>query len=308
MATQEPTQRSKGKWTDEVWLCIRAVYESDSEMSVEDILKFVKQELDVESLPRRSSVQSRADREGWQRPQNLRQKTESELIKVMNKARKEALFIDEENKDEENQYIDDSQLHDDDYIERRDASVSASIMSVKKLLSNSVKRKRKVAEVVRRDREMVERLQDIVEHVMDELIIHKTLMLSEDFKKVAYPEDMERVERTYGVNLGLVEPVLFMSNAVEKLVKMRIVLFGITPEDTREPETAGRVKDLEDPTAYIEQQKRLLARNKELAARRRYIESGGLDADVAREMNAKMQELGLNDDDISEAEFEEIDD
>lgn len=311
MTTQEKPKQARKviKCSDEVWACIRAVYESDGKMSIENILAFIQEDLGLENLPKRTSVQSRANKENWERPDNLRHKTHSQLIKIAEKARKELLFVSDDLNININQCDIVENEGEKDYKTRRNEIIFSSMSSVKKLLSTSAKKKKKIADVIRRNRESVDQVRNIVEHVTDELIGSKTLMLSAEFRSFASPEDLEQVERSYGVHVGLIEPLLDLTSAVEKLTKMDVALFGITPEDTREPETDGRMQSLEDDTAYIEQRERLRQQQLAQAERRKYIESGGLAAEVEQEMQERAKALKFDDDDdISEAEFEEITD
>ena len=311
--TDVKPKRKRTNYSDEIWFCIRTVYEADGKSSIERITEIVSEFTGITELPNRRTIGERADKEGWERPQNIRQKTNAQLEKIMAKAQKTLDMATEEDiKNTINQ--DDKENIDDfdEYVSQRDKIVSQALNGVKKLLSTSARRKLKIADVIRRDRNMVDQVQNLTLHVMDQLIINKTLMQSREFKKLAngadQAEDLEAVEHAYGMALGLVEPVMFLTNAIEKQAKLDAVLYGITSEDTREPETAGRMEDLEDDKAYEVAIAQLNQRNIEMAQRRIKFENGEFEREIMQQVEDQMNEQGFTDDDISEIEDDEYED
>lgn len=71
-------------------------------------------------------------------------------------------------------------------------------------------------------------------------------------------------------------------------------LYGTQLEDLKEENDAKRVKDLNDNKAYEAQQLRLASEAERIAARRRYIDSGGLEDEINAEMERRMNEEELD--------------
>lgn len=307
MTDNKPKRKPRSNYSDEIWFCVRTVYESDGESTVERIVEIVGEFLGEAKLPNRSTVVTRAEKEGWERPQNIQQKTHAQLKKIIQKARKTLDSATIEDKKNTINQGDSGFVSDlDEYVSRRNEIVSQALGGVKKLLSTTSRRKLKIADVIRRNRNMNDQLQQLTMHVTDEIVINKTLMLDRDFQREVEPEDKELVERSYGMALGLVEPIMFLTTAIEKQSKMDVMFYGITSEDTREPETAGRLSDLNDDTAYEQQMLELKQRNIQMMQRREMLESGDFEREIEEEQQRQMQEMGLLDDDISEAEYEDV--
>lgn len=307
MTDNKPKRKPRSNYSDEIWFCVRTVYEADGESTVERIVEIVGEFLGVTKLPNRSTVVTRAEKEGWERPQNIQQKTNVQLKRLMQKARNTLQSATIEDKKNTINQDDTGFLTDQDlYVSRRNEIVSQALGGVKKLLSASSRRKLKIADVIRRNRNMNDQLQNLTMHITDEIVINKTLMLDRVFQAEVEPEDKELIEKSYGMALGLVEPIMFLTNALEKQAKMDILFYGITSEDTREPETAGRLTDLNDDTAYEQQMLELKQRNIEMMERRAMLESGDFERQIEEEQQKQMQEMGFMDDDISEAEYEDI--
>lgn len=308
MTDNKPNRKTRNsKYSDEIWFCVRTVYESDGESTIERIVEIVGEFLGETKLPNRRTVVTRAEKEGWERPQNISQKTNAQLKKLMQKAKNTLQSATVEDKKNTINQDDTGFLTDYDlYVSRMDEIVSQALGGVKKLLSTTSRRKLKIADVIRRNRNMNDQLQHLTMHTTDEIVINKTLMLDRNFQLEAEPEDKELIEKSYGMALGLVEPIMFLTNAIEKQAKMDILFYGINSEDTREPETAGRLTNLNDDTAYEQQMLELKQRNIEMMERRAMLESGDFEREIEQEQQRQMQELGLLDDDISEAEYEDI--
>ncbi|WP_111857883.1 hypothetical protein [Acinetobacter sp. CFCC 10889] len=307
MTDNKPKRKPRSNYSDEIWFCVRTVYEADGESTVERIVEIVGEFLGETKLPNRRTVVTRAEKEGWERPQNISQKTNAQLYKLMKKARNSLDTATIEDKKNTINQDDTGFLTDKDlYVSRRNEIVSQALSGVKKLLSTTSRRKLKIADVIRRNRNMNDQLQHLTMHIIDEIVINKTLMLDRTFQAEAEPEDKELIEKSYGMALGLGEPIMFLTNALEKQAKMDILFYGITSEDTREPETAGRLTDLNDDTAYEQQMLELKQRNIEMMERRVMLESGDFEREIEEEQQRQMQEMGLLDDDISEAEYEDI--
>lgn len=74
-------------------------------------------------------------------------------------------------------------------------------------------------------------------------------------------------------------------------IKFELSLYGTQLEDLKDVNDTKRVKDLNNDKAYEEQQLHLEAQKEQIAARRRYIDSGGLEEEVNTEMERRMKEV-----------------
>ena len=89
-------------------------------------------------------------------------------------------------------------------------------------------------------------------------------------------------------------------------IKFELNLYGVQLEDLKDVDETKRVNDLNDNTAYEAQKERLALERESIAQRRRYIDSGGLEADTNAEMERRMMEA-QDADEESEIEDDEVD-
>src|SRR5699024_6823401 len=76
-------------------------------------------------------------------------------------------------------------------------------------------------------------------------------------------------------------------------IKVELSLYGTQLEDRKDMNDTKRGKDLNNNNAYEEQKLHLEAEKEQIAARRRYIDSGGLEEEVNTEMERRMKEVEL---------------
>ena len=133
MTDNKPKRKPRSNYSDEIWFCVRTVYEADGESTVERIVEIVGEFLGVTKLPNRSTVVTRAEKEGWERPQNIQQKTNVQLKRLMQKARNTLQSATIEDKKNTINQDDTGFLTDQDlYVSRRNEIVSQALGGVKK--------------------------------------------------------------------------------------------------------------------------------------------------------------------------------
>jgi hypothetical protein len=104
-------------------------------------------------------------------------------------------------------------------------------------------------------------------------------------------------------SLGLVES---LTTSLEKRAKIDFVLYGINPDDTREPDSAKRIFNLDEDKEYYELQEQIaLEKQKEIAERMAELSSGVFEQAVRLEAMQKAQQHDLGEV-VEDGEFEEI--
>lgn len=310
------TEKSKTTYSDEVWDCIRAVYEADGGSSVKRMLEIVQNTTQIDELPCRQTVVARAKREKWQRPDSLQQLSTAKLQKIIQRANGMALVLSgidpqfNDNEDDENQSYSVSERLDEYnndalYHEQKNNIVNAAMFGVKKLLSTAIHKKKTKAQVISRARSSQDRLFLLREHTLDQITLSVALLTNVQYKLIANETDLSNTEGTMNFNMRVLEMLNNTIAVNEKFIKTDFAIYGLTPDDVKEPETQGRMKDLHDETEYKEQLQRLDQQAKEMAARRHYIESGALEKEVAEEVRKKMIEAGMDDSDDDDYDDED---
>lgn len=117
------------------------------------------------------------------------------------------------------------------------------------------------------------------------------------------------IETAYNNSMRLYDKMISAINASESVVrsagmlaKLDFVLYGLNPEDTREPESEKRITSLMDDDEYYQKKQALLkAEGERIAQRMQMIQSGQFEEEVQQEMI----QLAKNDT-IDDAEFDEI--
>ena len=295
-------------YPDELWDCIRAVYESDGGSSVNRMLEVVQNAIQVTDVPSRQTVVARAKREKWTRPDSLQQLSTAKLQKIIQRANGMELILSginpqyEEGEGEENQDYSvserlDNYNHDTAYHDLKNHYANAAMLGVKKLLSTAIHKKKTKAQIISRARASQDRLFLLREHTLDQITLSVALLTNVQFKLVAKEEDLSNTEGTMNFNMRFMEMLNNTIAVNEKFIKTDFAIYGLTPDDVKEPETGGRMKDLNDDTEYNQQLERLDKQAQEMAARRHYIESGTLEREVEAQVRKQMVEAGMGEDD-----------
>lgn len=309
-------EKSKVTYSDDLWECIRAVYEADGGSSVKRMLEIVQNTTQIDELPSRQTVVARAKRENWQRPDSLQQLSTAKLQKIIQRANGMALVLSgidpqfNDDEDEENQSYSVSERLDEYnndalYHEQKNNIVNAAMLGVKKLLSTAIHKKKTKAQVIARARSSQDRLFLLRDHTLDQITLSVALLTNVQYKLLANETDLSNTEGIMNFNMRVLEMLNNTIAVNEKFIKTDFAIYGLTPDDVKEPETQGRMKDLNDDTEYQEQLKRLQEQSKEMAARRHYIESGTLEKEISEEVRRKMIEAGMDDNDDDDYEDDE---
>nr|WP_314367297.1 hypothetical protein [uncultured Acinetobacter sp.] len=292
------------------------MYEADGGSSVKRMLEIVQNTTQIDELPSRQTVVARAKRENWQRPDSLQQLSTAKLQKIIQRANGMALVLSgidpqfNDDEDEENQSYSVSERLDEYnndalYHEQKNNIVNAAMLGVKKLLSTAIHKKKTKAQVIARARSSQDRLFLLRDHTLDQITLSVALLTNVQYKLIANETDLSNTEGIMNFNMRVLEMLNNTIAVNEKFIKTDFAIYGLTPDDVKEPETQGRMKDLNDDTEYKEQLERLQAQSVEMAARRHYIESGTLEKEISEEVRRKMIEAGMDDSDDDDYEDDE---
>ncbi len=303
MSKTETKKSNTARYSEEVWACIKAVYEADGSSSIDRLLEIVRNETQIFDLPSRQTVLARAKREDWVRADGLAKLSTAKLTKIVQRTKGHLLLIggDSDNSEEDDSdFQQGSELDeynaDQEYLRQRESIVNTSVSGVKKLLSSSIHKKKTTAEVIKRGRAATDRIHLLYAHTLDQIVIAKELMTNIQFKLMAKEVDRNNVEAAYNFNMSFMETLVNSVAGYDKLLKADFALYGITPNDTKEPETGTRMQDLNDDAEYEEQVKRLQEQTEMVKSRRMYIESGQLQKEVTDEVHRQMEAMGLSND------------
>ncbi|MDR6630432.1 flagellin-specific chaperone FliS [Acinetobacter lwoffii] len=307
--SEDTLRVAPNKYSDDLWLCIRSIYEANPKLSYKRLKEQVQNELQCNDFPSQQSIAIKAEHEGWQRADLLIKKSDTVLKKMsrsVNKLTSEQDFKNfiasintEEEQDHEHGELD-TRAYDFDFIAE---IVENEKSNIKNLLMGSQVRRKKQAEVIVKARKRMELNNDFGDRLSDNLIMVYSLLLSDavrrNFTKPMIKELKDQLNALREVSAIYSD----LSFNKRENIKFQLSLYGVQMEDLKDVDDAKRVNDLNDNTAYDAQRERLAAERERIAARRRYIDSGGLQEDTDAEMERRMAEA---DSGITDVEFEEM--
>lgn len=307
--SEDTLRVAPNKYSDDLWLCIRSIYEANPKLSYKRLKEQVQNELQCTDFPSQQSIAIKAEHEGWQRADLLIKKSDTVLKKMsrsVNKLTSEQDFKNfiasintEEEQDFEHGELD-TRAYDFDFIAE---IVENEKSNIKNLLMGSQVRRKKQAEVIVKARKRMELNNDFGDRLSDNLIMVYSLLLSDavrrSFTKPMIKELKDQLNALREVSAIYSD----LSFNKRENIKFQLSLYGVQMEDLKDVDDAKRVNDLNDNTAYDAQRERLAAERERIAARRRYIDSGGLQEDTDAEMERRMAEA---DSGITDVEFEEM--
>jgi len=296
---------SKGnRYPDAVWICLRELYEASPKASVSAISTALSEMLDI-TVPSDSAIARRIKKEKWEKLSKKQCKfTSKTLQKKMQKKYNENLTAS----------IDVTDL-EEGIEELKNTQLSVSGHGIARLYQEKSFLSRKSANVIldlRRDsyvigqyhRMLLENLLDVdfkIDNFHEYFFSHP-----KEFQGMAMDEARSLLHINHARitrSIGLIES---MTTSLEKRAKIDFVLYGINPDDTREPESDNRIGDLDDDREYYEEQERLsMQKQEEIAERMALLQSGVFEEQVRLEAQKKAAEHDLGEV-IEDGEFEEI--
>lgn len=299
-------------YTPEFWLCVRAVYESNPKITYKRLRELVQNELQCEAFPSADAINSKAKLEDWSRLGELRQKSDLHLKKVITEVKNiEVITRQGKNKNKKNddEYQDDDEEEEEiDPIDLLDFSayhkfVESQKSRVEKLLMSSKIKQKKMSEVITQARKRLSTINDIGDLLSDQIVTNFALMTAPEILSMeGAVEFVERQNKILSKTVVIYNELTF---GRRESIKLEMQMYGVGIEDLRVVDQDTRMKTLNDDTAYEEQKARLMQQREEIAKRNFYINSGGLEKDVAEETKRRMDEAGEGNE-VDEFEFMDI--
>ena len=302
---------ASNRYSDDFWLCVQSIYEANSKITYRKLKELVQNELQCTDFPSQDVVSAKAQCEGWERASKLLEKSDSNLKKISRRVKN---ITDAESflgfvsslEDEEDQQFEHSdvpqEVYQFDFIKDL---IDSEKRDIKNLLMTSQVRRKKQAEVITKSRKRIALNNDFGDQLSDKLVMITALLTSDKIRQYFTKAMMRELKDQLNTLKSISETYSTLSFNKRENVKFELGLYGVQLEDLKDVDDAKRTTDLNDDTAYEAQRERLALERDKIAKRRRYIDSGGLQADVDAEVERLMNEAH-EDEGIEEAEFEEI--
>ena len=169
--------------------------------------------------------------------------------------------------------------------------VECEKVNIKNLLTNAQVRRKSQAEVIVKSRRRMALNNDLGDRLFDQLVIISTLLMSDRIRHNFTKPMMKQLKDQLNTLCQISEAYNNLSSNKRESIKFELSLYGTQLEDLKDVDDTKRVKDLNNDKAYEEQQMHLEAEKEQIAARRRYIDSGGLEEEVNAEMEQRMKEV-----------------
>jgi hypothetical protein len=307
------------RYSEDFWLCVRAIYESHPKITHKRLKELVQNELQCADFPSQDVVRAMATKQAWERSDALLKQSDANLKKIRSSVNnlqsiQGTMIISSNEKGANNHIIDHEVDEDEDAEEGNVFDFDAALelahskkMGIKNLLMSTQIKRKQMSEIIIKSRKRMMTINDIGDHLTDALVYNNELLTDEEFLRICPSELLERIanqQKRLGQTAGIFNELAF--NRRES-IKFELSLYGVTIEDLKDVDEGKMVKDLNDDTAYEAQKKRLEEERNRIAERRRYIDSGGLQEDVEAEMQRRMAEAAQDDDEVDEGVFQEVD-
>lgn len=308
--SEKDVKVAHNKYSDDFWLCVRRIHESNPKLTHKRLKELVQNELQCNDFPSHDVVAAKAEHEGWERSDILLKKSDSNLKKLSRGVKKleskeEFFNFIESIKDEQDQDNEDAQMIGDvyefDFIRE---IVEHEKSEIKNLLMTSQVRRKKQAEIIVKSRKRIELNNDFGDRLSDRLVMIYALIMSDKVRRTFTPPMMKELKSQLNTLQQISETYNNLSFNKRENIKFQLSLYGVQLEDLKDVDDAKRIHDLNDNAAYEKQQAKLEADKQRIAERRRYIDSGGLEQEVNEEMERRMNEANMNE--AEDGVFEEI--
>ena len=287
------------KYSDDFWLCVRAVHESNPKTTYKRLKELVQNELKCNNFPSQQAIAYKAKHEGWERSDSLLKKSDATLKKLIHSVKKiesENVLNDDLNNKKifENQNLrhGDTVFDVDDFDFIKEI-VECEKVNIKNLLTNAQVRRKSQAEVIVKSRRRMALNNDLGDRLFDQLVIISTLLMSDRIRHNFTKPMMKQLKDQLNTLCQISEAYNNFSFNRRESIKFELSLYGTQLEDLKDMNDTKRGKDLNNNKAYEEQKLHLEAEKEQIAARRRYIDSGGLEEEVNAEMEQRMKDAEL---------------
>lgn len=302
---------ASNKYSDDFWLCIRNIYETNPKIPYKRLKELVLNEMTCKEFPSHQAIAAMAKHKGWRRSDYLLKKSDATLKNLIHSVKNleslnnfnENFETNENIKKQIVGYKDEaSDMHDSVVIEE---ILECEKVSIENLLMKSKLKCKSQAEIILNSRKRMASLNDFGDLLSDSLVKISSELLSvvlrpDNFQKNAIKSMIQKLNDDLD-NLSLIaEAYSNLSGSRRESIKFELALYGTQLEDLKEVDKTKRMRDLYDDKAYEEQRLRLVVEAERIAGRRRYIDSGGLEEEVNAEMKQRMKEVESDGCDIDD--------
>ena len=290
---------SPNKYSDEFWLCVRRVHESNPKTTYKRLKELVQNELKCNNFPSQQAIANKAKHEGWERSDSLLKKSDATLKKLIRSVKKiESKNILKEDLNNKENFENQNLGHSDTVVDIDDFDfikeiVECEKVNIKNLLTNAQVRLKSQAEVIVKSRKRMALNNDFGDLLYDKLVMISTLLMSDKVKCTFTKPMMKQLKDQLNTLCQISEAYNNLSFNKRESIKFELSLYGTQLEDLKDRDDARRANDLNNDKAYEAQQLRLDSQKEKLAARRRYIDSGGLEEEINTELERLMEEVEL---------------
>ena len=287
------------KYSDEFWLCVRKVHESNPKTTYKRLKELVQNELKCNNFPSQQAIANKAKHEGWERSDSLLKKSDATLKKLIRSVKKiESENILKEDLNNKENFVNQNPGHSNTVVDVDDFDfikeiVECEKVNIKNLLTNAQVRRKSQAEVILKSRKRMALNNDLGDRLSDQLVIISTLLMSDKIRHAFTKPMMKQLEDRLNTLCQILEDYNKLSFNKRESIKFELSLYGTQLEDLKGVNDTKRVKDLNDDKAYEAQQLHLEVQKEKIAARRRYIDSGGLEEEINTELERLMEEVEL---------------
>lgn len=285
------------KYTDDFWYCVKSVYESNPKISYKHLKELVQSELKCDVFPSIQAIAYKAKHEKWERSDCLLKKSDANLKKIVRDVKKIELENDlkwplynKENNKKQSYMCGGAEDFTSDF-DVVDEIVASAKMRIENLLMNTQLRRKNQAEIIAQSRKRMAKINDLGDQLFDNFVMYYALITSDEISKKYTQPMMQQLNDKMNTLCQLLEVYKDLSSSVRENTKFELSLYGVQIEDLKDVNDTKRVKAMNNNRAYEAHQLRLASEAERIAARRCYIDSGGLEEGVNAEMEKRMKDM-----------------
>ncbi|GEM_PF-3272157 len=301
------TDPLSNRFDETFWKCVKTIYESNPKLSYKQLRDMVQNELQCSEFPSAQAITAKAKREDWKYLNNLVKIADTDLKKIKTIVKNQIIQDREDDGEDDENYDEDQEFNiftDPKAIKARKIAEFEKD-KLKNLTMAANDKRQKLADVILISRKRMRTMNYVGDMFSDRLLELYVMQNSDAFKEVCPPELMDQISRDQKKLSGLLAAYNELSFNRRESIKFELSLYGVQMDDLRDADNEGRIKNLEDNSAYEAQRQRLRDEEKEIAERIARIESGALEHEINERIQKQMDEMN-EEEEIIEAEFQEM--
>ena len=171
-------------------------------------------------------------------------------------------------------------------------------------IENIAYKNRKTIDVLKEHRQRTGKIGQLLDNSMDWMYQAKEAVLAPNQTE----EQMVLAQKQFGLLETVVEKIEIFSRTAKNLMQMDFALFGVSIDDTRDSDTDKRVSAIQDNSIFDEAREALEVQYRDIADRANWIESGGFESEVRREMEEQARKEEAESEQFTDDEDEHMED